>query len=118
MSLCPFKPQSRLPTSPIKAAQEDHFDHVNTIDSCMVVISIQISRRTSEDNELYRSLRRPQETALLMSHIQSEVSAADHVPSSKEFLIHILFYLLSHVLLVGSVLHSVAYHVLGLELDI
>lgn len=53
-----------------------------------------------------------------MSHIQPEVSAAYDVPAAKELLIHILFDLLGHVLLVGPVLHSMTDHVLGLELDI
>lgn len=84
----------------------------------MCLSKFQISRRTSEDNELNGSLGRSKEAALLVSHIQPEVPAADHVPASEELLIHILFDLLSHVLLVGPVLHRVANHVLGLELDI
>lgn len=84
----------------------------------MCLANIQISRGTSENNELNGSLGCPEEASLLMSHIQPKVSAADDIPASKELLIHILFDLLGHVLLIGPVLHSMTDHVLGLELDI
>jgi hypothetical protein len=52
-----------------------------------------------------------------MSHIKSEVSAAYHVPSAKEFFIHILLDLLSHILLIGSVFDCVIDDMLGLKLN-
>ena len=52
-----------------------------------------------------------------MSDIEAEISAADHIPSSKKFLIHVFFDLLGHLLLVRTVLHRMVDHVLGLELN-
>ena len=52
-----------------------------------------------------------------MSYIKAKVSAAYHIPSSKEFFIHVLLDFLCHFLLVGSIFDCVIDDVLGFELD-
>ncbi len=52
-----------------------------------------------------------------MSHIKSKVSAAYHIPSAEEFLIHILLDLLRHLLLIGPVFDCVIDDMLGLKLN-
>lgn len=52
-----------------------------------------------------------------MGHIEAEVSAAYHIPSSKEFFIHVLLNFLRHFLLVGAIFDCVIDDMLGFELD-
>ena len=52
-----------------------------------------------------------------MGHVKTEVSSTYYVPASKELLVHILLDFLCHFLLIGTVLESMADHMLGLKLD-
>ena len=57
-----------------------------------------------------------EEAALLVGDIEPEVAAADDVPSSCKFLVHILFDFFCHLLLIGPILESVVDDMFSLEL--
>lgn len=79
---------------------------------------IQISWGTSKYDKLNGSFGSSQKTSLLMSHIETEISATNDKPSSIEFFIHILFNLLCHFLLVWSIFYSVINDVFRFEFNL
>lgn len=76
-----------------------------------------ISIRAAIDNELKWSFGCSQETAFLVGNVETEIAAANDIPSSKEFFIHILLDLFGHLLLVWTIFECMVYDMFGLKLD-
>lgn len=64
------------------------------------------------------SLGGPDEAALLMRDVHSEISTADHMPPPVELLVHVLLDFLGHFLLIGASVEGMADDVFGLVLDL
>lgn len=87
---------------------------------CFVCLDLNalISGGAPKENKVQGSFACPDETTLFVGHVQSEVSATDDMPTPIELLIHILFDLLSHLLLIRTIIKRMADDMLSLILNL